>query len=471
LSRFSSWIRRRLFIPLWVAREGSPRLRYLRELEASQHEGLQRLQGEQFERLREILSYAYDQCDYYRDQFTKCNVKIDAIQGPDDLRNVPFLSKRQLQEQGSRLIAAGYRGRRLSKFKTGGSTGTPVVVWKDPETVEKGAAAGMRAFKWAGWKPGEPWGLIWGNPPKRVTTKEKLRDLLIDPAIYLDTMALNAASMSEFIAQWARRQPTMMRGHSHSIFTFASYCRKTGHHGIRPRGIISSSMMLLGPERMEIEMAFGCKVTDLYGCEEVGLIACECEHHDGMHLNMENVFVEFIKEDGEYAAPGEPGEIVVTSLINRAMPLIRYRIGDVGVPSDRTCRCGRTLTLMEGVCGRTADFLVRKDGTLVAGVSLIERTLTAYPGIFQMQIVQQDLDTIQIHLVKNQGYAPETERNLVSRIKQDIGDDVTVEIDFVDGIPQTPSGKYRFAISHVPNPFLSKGLDQPVAGSESGSGD
>jgi len=102
---------------------------------------------------------------------------------------------------------------------------------------------------------------------------------------------------------------------------------------------------------------------------------------------------------------------------------------------------------------------------------LIERTLTAYPGIFQMQIVQQDLDTIQIHLVKNQGYAPETERNLVSRIKQDIGDDVTVEIDFVDGIPQTPSGKYRFAISHVPNPFLSKGLDQPVAGSESGSGD
>ena len=133
---------------------------------------------------------------------------------------------------------------------------------------------------------------------------------------------------------------------------------------------------------------FGCKVNDRYGSEEVALIACECEQHQGMHLNIEHLFIEFLRPDGTDAQAGEEGAIVITDLLNRGMPFIRYRIEDVGVPSDRTCSCGRGLPLMERVTGRVADYLKRRDGSLVAGVSLVERTLTAIPGIEQLQVVQ-----------------------------------------------------------------------------------
>ena len=93
--------------------------------------------------------------------------------------------------------------------------------------------------------------------------------------------------------------------------------------------------------------AFGCKVTDRYGCEEVGLIACECERHAGLHLNIEHLYIEFLRPDGSPAASGEEGAIVITDLLNHGMPFIRYRIEDVGVPTERRCRL-RTRTAAHG---------------------------------------------------------------------------------------------------------------------------
>src|SRR5262249_55172685 len=160
--------------------------------------------------------------------------------------------------------------------------------------------------------------------------------------------------------------------HSHSLFMLARYVCEQKIVDLRPVGIISTSMMLLPSERAVIETAFGCKVTDRYGCEEVGLIGCECERHRGFHLDIEHLFIEFLRPDGAEAAPGEEGAIVVTDLYNHGMPFIRYRIEDVGVPTDRLCECGRGLPLMERVTGRVADYLKRQDGSLVAGVSLVE---------------------------------------------------------------------------------------------------
>src|SRR5260370_42203826 len=99
-----------------------------------------------------------------------------------------------------------------------------------------------------------------------------------------------------------------------------------------------------------------------------------------MHLNIEHLYIEFLRPDGTAAAPEEEGGIVITDLLNRGMPFIRYRIEDVGVPSDRRCACGRGLPLMERVTGRVADYLKRRDGSMVAGVSLVGGTAAAVPG-------------------------------------------------------------------------------------------
>ena len=171
--------------------------------------------------------------------------------------------------------------------------------------------------------------------------------------------------------------------------------------------------MLLPHERKLIEQVFSCKVTDRYGCEEVSLIGCECEKHDGMHMNIEHLVIEFIKDDGTAAKVGEAGNIIVTDLMNFAMPFIRYKVEDVGVPMDTVCTCGRGLPLMANVTGRVADFLVSKNGEKVAGISLIENTLTEMAGIDQMQIIQNSLDDMMINIVPGKEFSDDVQSNLI----------------------------------------------------------
>jgi phenylacetate-CoA ligase len=172
-----------------------------------------------------------------------------------------------------------------------------------------------------------------------------------------------------------------------------------------------------------------------------------------MHIDMENNYVELLDQQGNPVAPGEDGAVVVTSLLNKSMPLIRYKMGDVASMPDRVCSCGRTLPLMNNISGRVADFLVRRDGSVVAGVSLVERTLTKFPGVAQMQIVQETLDRIVLNVVKDTNWTDATRNLLVDEFKASVGAHNDVDIEFLASIPQERSGKFRFAISKVPNPF------------------
>jgi phenylacetate-CoA ligase len=155
----------------------------------------------------------------------------------------------------------------------------------------------------------------------------------------------------------------------------AEYVKEYKIAKIDPTAIISSSMMLLPHEGEVIKEVFKKKVFDRYGCEEVGLIASECEMHGGLHLNIDNLYIEFNTEEGSPASPGEFGKIIVSDLRNWAMPFIRYQVEDVGVSSEKKCSCARGLPLMEGVVGRVADFLVKKDGSRVAVPLLTIRSL------------------------------------------------------------------------------------------------
>jgi phenylacetate-CoA ligase len=166
-------------------------------------------------------------------------------------------------------------------------------------------------------------------------------------------------------------------------------------------------------------------------------------------LNFDHVVVEFLREDGTEAVPGEEANIIVTDLINRGMPLIRYRVEDMGVPSGRACPCGRGLPLMERVTGRRADFLKRPDGSLVAGVSLVERTLTAIAGIEQMQLVQDEVNRICAKVVRDSHFSEMSERQLRNELQMVFGENVAIEIQYVPTLGQTRLGKYRFAICNV----------------------
>jgi len=446
------FLRRKLFEPIyftgWV---GSPMLAYWNELERTQYLSYDELHSRQWVRLKNMIGYAYEHNTFYRKRFESAGIHPDIIKANDDIAKIPILTKKEVQDNTSEMITRGFKQDLLFKYKTGGSTGKSLVVYMTEECSEMRNACARRHDRWSGWEVGEPIGAVWGNPDMPKSCRGKMKKWLVAPCIYLDTMSVSKESIKAFAQKWLKVKPSLLYGHAHSIYILAQYVRELSIDDIRPTGIISTSMMLLPHERKTIEEVFGQKVFDRYGCEEVSLIASECEAHQGMHLNIEHLYIEFIREDGTYANPGESGKIIVTDLINHAMPFIRYQVEDVGVPMSSACSCGRGLPLMKEVVGRTADFLVRKDGTKVAGVSLIENTLTKIPGIRQMQIVQERIDKIVINIVKGTEFGDSTDRALEQYFYDLFGKDVHIDLVPTTEIKPEASGKYRFSVCKISN--------------------
>ncbi len=439
-----TWLSKHVFFPLWEFKDGTHRRQYLQELSASQWYDPETLHQRQWQRVREAVEYAFTHCSYYRARYTNLGFG-GTLHDWRDFHRLPLLTKRDIRDNEENLLSSEFRPADLIEAKTGGSTGTALKLYFDERCQEIRNAAAIRSNRWAGWDIGMKVAAIWGNPPVADTLKKKLRNLLLDRTIYLDTMNINEISVSHFLEDWHRERPQIMFGHAHSIYILATYLRRMGVENLHPHGIISTSMMLLESERQVIEAVFGCRVTNRYGCEEVGLIACECEQQAGLHLNVDHLIVEFLRDDGTQAEPGEEADIVVTDLINRGMPLIRYQVEDRGISSNRRCPCGRGLPLMERIIGRQADFLKRPDGSLVAGVSLVERTLTAIAGIEQMQLVQDDLRRVCAKVVKDNRFDETSECKLRNELQRVFGAEVSVEIQVVPTLDLTISGKYRFA--------------------------
>ena len=439
--------RRHIVEPLDALRSGSPKLQYWRKVERTQYLPVEVMKALQWERFIEILRFAYESNRFYKELYDAAGVRPDDIRRREDVLRLPVVTKEDIRNNSSRMISRGYEKQRLLRFKTGGSTGKSLELQITEECSEKRNGCIRRHDRWAGWEPGEPVGALWGNPHLPKDLKGRLKNCLLAPTIYLDTMEFTEKSVREFAGEWLKIKPTLLYGHAHSIYLLAHFVRDCPIRAIRPKTIISTSMMLPPHERRFIEEVFGVRVFDRYGCEEVSLIASECEKHEGLHMNIEHLYIEFLRDDGRCAGPGEEGKIIVTDLMNRAMPFIRYKVEDVGVPSDRVCSCGRGMPLMETVTGRVADFLIKKDGTKVAGVSLIENTLTMIPGIDQMQIIQESMDLIVLNVVPGGSYTDTAGENLCAYFKKLF--EIEVRMNLVDSIKQEKSGKYRFSICKI----------------------
>jgi phenylacetate-CoA ligase len=439
--------------PLWARWERSPYLRHYRRLCRTQYDSPEAIRTRQWDAVRQMLQHAYATVPFYRERLDLAGIDVDDVRGPEDYRNVPVLTKTDIREQGRELIAGPYRGARLHRKETSGSTGVPLEIFVDDDSHQWKRACTLRADEWSGWRFGERVARVWGNPPHlQRGWRGRLRNSLLERTTWLDTLHLDESTLATFAAKLRRRPPALLFGHAHSVYLFAEYLRQTGEPVFRPRGIIATAMVLHPWQRRSIEEVFGCKVTNRYGCEEVSLIACECEVHHGLHVNADSLYVEVLR-DGQPARPGEPGSVVVTDLTNRAMPLLRYQVGDVAVLSARCCPCGRGLPLLEQLEGREADYVLTPGGELISGISLTDHFACKVPGVVQLQIIQETLHHFRFRVVRGPAFGPHSMERMRALVAERFGPGVAYECQFVDRIPQEPSGKYRFCISKVENPF------------------
>jgi len=443
---------RHIVAPLWALEEGSPYLEYLEVLERSQYFSQEELRHRQWLRLKKLFAHAYENCPFYRRFYQGSGIGVGDLRSWEDFRRLPILAKKDIRTNADDMVARNIPKSRLIPRKTSGSTGISLFFYVDEIATEWRRACTVRHDRWAGWDIGDPVAAIWGNPPTKEGFRARFRNRLLHRVRYLDTLHMDDGDLDAFARDLIARPATLLFGHAHSLYLFALFVRSRGFKGIVPKGIISTAMVLMETERAVIESVLQAKVFNRYGCEELSLIASECEFHGGLHVNLDMLVVEVLK-DGRPANPGEVGDVVVTDLYNYGMPFIRYRVGDVAVPSDRKCPCGRGFPLLERVEGRTADYVVTPNGSLISGISLTENLATLVPGLEQMQIVQEATDFLRLRIVPGEQFGDESFRAIETLIRKRFGPTMRHECELVEAIACEPSGKFRFVISKVPLPF------------------
>lgn len=417
-------------------------------LEQSQWWPAERIERHRVERVRTFLGEVGATVPYYKQLFQSAAFDPSTVNTLSDLAKIPFLTKTLIRSNTEALKAQGSAG--LIRYNTGGSSGEPLIFYMGRERVSHDVAAKWRATRWWNVDIGDPEIVVWGSPIELGAQDRvrAIRDRLLRTAL-LPAFEMSAAKLDVFVAAIRSGRPRMLFGYPSALTLIAEHAQKQGQvlSNLGMRVVFVTSERLYPEQRETISRVFGCPVANGYGGRDAGFIAHECPA-GGMHITAEEIIVEIVDSDGKTQPPGVAGEIVTTHLATQNFPFIRYRTGDVGVLDDRQCPCGRGLPMIKEIQGRTTDFVVARDGTVMHGLALVY-IVRDLPGVAKFKIVQENLDNTKVLLVVD----PQFDRGNAARIKaamqQRLGADVSIDIDFVDDIPAEASGKFRYVISKV----------------------
>jgi phenylacetate-CoA ligase len=251
--------------------------------------------------------------------------------------------------------------------------------------------------------------------------------------------------------------PDVIDGYSNSILLLAKEVHKRALDTIKPKFVVSGAELIDPGSRKFVEDVFGVPFYDQYACVEVERMAWQCRQKDDYHIDADSIVLQFVDRNGEEVSPGEEGEVICTSLFNHAMPIIRYALGDIGVPSDRTeCECGRSFPMMKVVEGRKTSLLVFPSGRVLAPFAfmLAVWTFKHYDSIDMFRVLQKRKDLIVFRLkIKNLAIDRlMIERELLAHMRRTLKipeEETAFEVEFVDDIPLDKSGKFRIVVSEL----------------------
>ncbi|MFZ2293567.1 MAG: AMP-binding protein, partial [Polaromonas sp.] len=359
-----------------------------RQMEEVQWWPADRIAAFQLQRLRDLLQDVAAHVPYYRDLFARLGFDAASIQSTADLQRLPFLTKPVIRANTDALRHA--QAQDLARFNTGGSSGEPLVFFIGKKRLSHDVAAKWRATRWWDVDIGDPEIVVWGSPIElgKQDRLKRWRDKLLRTQL-LSAFEMSEAKLDQFIVTIRSIKPSMLFGYPSALTHIARHAKKRGVNmtdlGIKVAFVTSER--LYDEQRSTISQVFGCRVANGYGGRDAGFIAHECPA-GGMHLTADDIVVEIINEAGQVQPPGVAGEIVVTHLSTNDYPFIRYRTGDIGVLGASPCSCGRGLPLLEDIQGRSTDFVVAADGTVMHGLSLIY-ILRDMPGVKAFKVIQE----------------------------------------------------------------------------------
>jgi phenylacetate-CoA ligase len=417
-----------------------------RHMEQTQYWPPGRLRELQLERLRALLLRAQRHVPYYRDAFAR--IGFDAardFKDVPDLVRLPLLDKPAIRQHIDALKADDAQN--LVRYNTGGSTGAPLTFFVGRLRVSHDVAAKWRATRWWDVDIGDREIVIWGSPIELGAQDRvrMVRDTLMRTEL-MSAFATTEAGLDGHVERIRRRKPKVLA-------RIAAHAEERGIRldqlGIRVAFVTSEC--LYPSQREQIERVFGCPVANGYGGRDAGFIAHQCPAGK-LHITSEDIVIEVLDPEGRQLPAGESGEIVVTHLQSGDFPFIRYRTGDVGALDTEPCSCGRTLPVLKEIHGRTTDFLIKQDGTLIhsAALAYIMRDL---PAVRAFKVIQETLDWTRVQIVYDGQFDDKARRAVEAGFHARMGKQVKIEVELVPEILPEKSGKYRYCVTKLETPW------------------
>ncbi|MBA2313714.1 MAG: phenylacetate--CoA ligase family protein [Actinobacteria bacterium] len=336
-------------------------------------------------------------------------------------------------------------GRRTHEECSSGSTGRPFCVQEDAYTAGWYRASFMLALQWSGWGIGDPQ-LQMGMTLQR-SRGRKAKDLLLR-CHYVSAYDLRDAALDAHLERIDRSELRHVWGYPGAVYFLARRAAETGWCR-ELDAVVTWGDTLFPHFRKTIEAAFRTRVFDTYGCAEGMQISAQCGHSGLYHVHDLDVVVEYLDDDGEAVVSSNPGNLIVTRLHPGPMPLIRYRVGDVGVAGEPGCGCGRGFSTMDSIRGRETDVVVTPSGNRLI-VHFFTGVLEHFPEIDTFQVTQERPDAILLRIVPGRGFDDRIRERAAVELTEK-GADLRIEVETVDEIPPTPAGKRRFIVNRLPS--------------------
>lgn len=401
----------------------------------------------QQEKLAEMLDRAATQVPYYRAYWQERRRRGDKASW-EELANWPVLGKEPLRTQPEAFLADDSSEWRLLRMNTSGTSGKPITVWRDRAAVQGYYALfEARWRRWYGLNFDDRWAILGGKIVAPVAQKKPpfwvwnqgLNQL------YMSTLHLEPTNISAYLAALEEHKVVYLFGYVSSLRTLARMVLEQNLKVPPLRHVIANAEPLPQHQRDMIEEAFGCPLHNTYGMAEAVAGASECEA-GYMHLWPEAGVVEVLADGSDARVPaGVDGRLICTGLLNRAMPLVRYEVGDRGALSpEGQCSCGRTLPRLERLVGRLSDNIVAADGRRIFQV---DQTLYAL-AIKEAQMIQERIGEVRVKVIPAETYSQKDADLIVKRL-QNLAGQLDVKVEVVDEIPRSANGKFRAVISKV----------------------
>jgi phenylacetate-CoA ligase len=434
-------------------RYGKPFIRAFGELDRTQWFSQSQINEYQNKRLKEIVKHAYENVPFYKKLYDKYAVRPEEIKDIRDISRLPLVTREDVRKAGNNLLSLQHSKRNLVHGHTSGTTGSPLSFYWDKRTCIYTNAADWRQKLWAGVCYGDRIALYLGRtivstnrtePP--FWQKDRIHNML-----WMSSFHLSEENLSYHFAKLRKYCPVAIEGYPSTIYILAKYLKSIGKT-FPVKAIFTSSETLLPLQRELIEDRFKCNVFDFFGMAERVAFATQCSEAQEYHLSFEYAINEVVNSDGKIVGNGEEGYLVGTSLLNYGMPFIRYRSSDITAITHGQCACGRYMPRLKGVTTKDEDIVVTPEGKLVSS-SVLTHPFKPLDAIKESQIIQEKKDLIRIRIVPRKDYSDMDSHHLISALRERLGPKMRIQLEFIEIIPRTKAGKYRWVISRVPLPL------------------